>query len=88
MFSINQGIEILFQSLTEGKYSQHLIDFMSRLVHGFCSRLHKERFNDFKDSKPHWIPKYSEKLFLTDEQVEKICKIIQPALMDLAMSKR
>ena len=37
------AINSYFHSTSEGKYSEKLIDFLSRLVHTFCSRLHKER---------------------------------------------
>ena len=83
-----QRKNILYPSLSEGIYSRNLVDFLSRLVHSFCSRLRKERYNDHKDNRPHWIPKYNVTLYITDEQVDIFCNMVHPVIMDLTMSKR
>ena len=35
-----------------------------------------------------WVPSYSASLHLTDDQVTRFSHIVQPAILDLAMSKR
>ena len=82
------AINSYYHSTSEGRYSEKLVDLLSRLIHTFCSRLHKERYEVEQSNKPSWVPKYDSKYNLTDDQIDKFCTILKPALMDLSMSKR
>ena len=82
-----RAINSYFHTTSEGRYSEKLVDFFSRLVHTFCSRLHKERYQPARDT-PSWVPAHPAKFNLTDDQILRFCEIVKPALLDLTMSKR
>ena len=79
------AINSYYHPTSEGRYSDKLVDFLSKLISAFCSRLHRERYDELP---PSWIPTTSPGLILTDDQVGKFCEIVMVAVMDLAMSKR
>lgn len=81
------AINSYYHSTSEGRYSDKLVDFLSKMISAFCSRLRKERHEDFKQ-KPHWVPVISTDVQMTDQQIAEFCRIVKPAVMDLTMSKR
>ena len=78
------AVNSYYHPTSEGRYSEKLVDLLSRLIHTFCSRLHRERHQDEREG-VSWVPRHPEESYLTDQQ---ILKIVKPALMDLTMSKR
>ena len=69
------AINSYYHPTSEGRYSEKLVDLLSRLIHTFCSRLHKERYEVEQSNKPSWVPKYDSKYNLTDDQIDKFCTI-------------
>ena len=79
------AIESYYHSTSQGGYSEKLVDFLYKLSLSLVTRLHKERFAE----ETSWLSlQSSSSQLLTDDQVSEFCKILLPAVMDLAMSKR
>ena len=81
------AISSFYHPTSEGRYSVKLVDLLSRLIHTFCSRLHRERHQTETEART-WVPRHPEQSHLTDEQILRFSNIVKPALMDLTMSKR
>ena len=80
------AVNSYYHSTSEGRYSEKLVDFLTKLVSSFCSRLHKERYESPK--KKNWIPPNPSEHLLNDQQIIRFCEIVKPAIMNMAMSKR
>ena len=81
------AVNSYYHPTSEGRYSEKLVDLLSRLIHTFCSRLHRERHMDEREGES-WVPRHPEECHLTDQQILRFSNIVKPALMDLTMSKR
>ena len=81
------AVNSYYHPTSEGRYSEKLVDLLSRLIHTFCSRLHRERHQDEREG-GSWVPRHPEACHLTDQQILRFSNIVKPALMDLTMSKR
>ena len=81
------AVNSYYHPTSEGRYSEKLVDLLSRLIHTFCSRLHRERHQDEREGES-WVPRHPEECHLTDQQILRFSNIVKPALMDLTMSKR
>jgi len=80
------AVNSYYHSTSEGRYSEKLVDFITKLSSSFCSRLHKERYESPK--KRSWLPENPAEHLLTDSQVVKFCHMVRPAILNMAMSKR
>jgi len=80
------AVNSYYHSTSEGRYSEKLVDFITKLTSSFCSRLHKERYESPK--KRIWLPGNPQEHHLSDEQIVNFCIIVKPAVLNMSMSKR
>ena len=67
------AVNSYYHPTSEGRYSEKLVDLLSRLIHTFCSRLHRERHQDEREG-VSWVPRHPEESYLTDQQILKHCQ--------------
>ena len=82
-----KAVNSYYHPTSEGRYSEKLVDLLSRLIHTFCPRLHRERHQDERED-ASWVLGHPVECHLTDQQILRFSNIVKPALIDLTMSKR
>ena len=80
------AVNSYYHPTSTGSYSDRIIEFINKLIYGFMTRLSRERYD--LASPVLWVPTTKAEDRLTDAQVEELCRIVLPANLNLATSRK
>ena len=80
------AVNSYYHPTSAGSYSDKLVEFMNKLIFAFMTRLSRERCDLATPIK--WIPATGVAHLLTDLQVEQFCRMVLPANLNLASSRK
>lgn len=81
-----RAVDSYYHPTSIGSYSDKLVEFHNKIIHGFMARLNQERYDN--PDPVLWMPETAEWDRITDLQVAEFCRILLPSALNLASSRK